>query len=197
MVVVKRTDLNRSDFKRDKLAILDNSTSDMSSFDIALLQSDFDVGTLEDMGIDIPDIGESFIDEEELMNNDNLQEMNTSKALEGKDITIYGDGKQTRSFCYVDDLVKGLIKMMNSPENITGPINLGNPAEFTIEEFAKLTLQKIPTKSGIVYKPLPKDDPTRRKPDITKAKELLKWQPVCNLSDGLDKTIKYFAGKER
>ena len=81
MVVVKRTDLNRSDFKRDKLAILDNSTSDMSSFDIALLQSDFDVGTLEDMGIDIPDIGESFIDEEELMNNDNLQEMNTSKAL--------------------------------------------------------------------------------------------------------------------
>ena len=120
-----------------------------------------------------------------------------NQALEGKDITIYGDGKQTRSFCYVDDLVKGLIKMMNSPENITGPINLGNPAEFTIEEFAKLTLQKIPTKSGIVYKPLPKDDPTRRKPDITKAKELLKWQPVCNLSDGLDKTIKYFAGKER
>lgn len=120
-----------------------------------------------------------------------------NQALEGKDITIYGDGKQTRSFCYVDDLVKGLIKMMNSPENITGPINLGNPAEFTMEELAKLTLQKIPTKSGIVYKPLPKDDPTRRKPDITKAKELLKWQPVCNLSDGLDKTIKYFAGKER
>ena len=81
LVVVKRTDLNRSDFKRDKLAILDNSTSDTSSFDIALLQSDFDVGTLEDIGIDIPDIGESFIDEEELMNNDNLQEMNTSKAL--------------------------------------------------------------------------------------------------------------------
>jgi UDP-glucuronate decarboxylase len=119
-----------------------------------------------------------------------------NQALEGKDITIYGDGKQTRSFCYVDDLVQGLIKMMNSDETITGPINLGNPSEFTMLELANLTLQKIDTKSNITYEPLPKDDPTKRKPDITKAKTLLHWEPVCNLSDGLDKTIAYFRGKQ-
>ena len=119
-----------------------------------------------------------------------------NQALNGEYITIYGDGKQTRSFCYVDDLINGLIKMMNSPKEITGPINLGNPSEFTMIELAKLVLEKIDTKSGIIYQPLPKDDPTRRKPNITKAKTLLGWQPTVSLSEGLDKTIEYFKSKK-
>jgi UDP-glucuronate decarboxylase len=117
-----------------------------------------------------------------------------NQALNGEDITIYGDGTQTRSFCYVDDLIKGLVKMMNSPKEVTGPVNLGNPGEFTMLELAKLTLEKINSKSNIVYRPLPKDDPTRRKPDITKAKTILGWEPKISLSEGLDKTIEYFKG---
>lgn len=115
-----------------------------------------------------------------------------NQALNGENITIYGDGRQTRSFCYIDDLVKGLIKMMNSPKEITGPINLGNPSEFTMLELAQLVLKKIKTKSSIVYQDLPQDDPARRKPDITKAIALLGWKPEVNLSEGLDKTISYF-----
>lgn len=119
-----------------------------------------------------------------------------NQALEGKDITIYGDGKQTRSFCYVDDLIRGLIKMMNSDDKITGPINLGNPAEFTISELANMIIRKINTNSSVVYNQLPKDDPIKRKPDITKAKKLLDWEPTIKLSDGLDMTIEYFRRKQ-
>ena len=114
------------------------------------------------------------------------------QALAGQDITLYGDGTQTRSFCYVDDLIEGLIRMMNSPEGFTGPINLGNPGEFTINELARLVLQKVEGEHRIIYKPLPKDDPTRRKPDITLAKEKLQWEPQVLLTEGLDKTIAYF-----
>lgn len=114
------------------------------------------------------------------------------QALRGEDITIYGNGTQTRSFCYVDDLIDGLMKMINSPKGITGPVNLGNPSEFTMEELAKLVLEKIETKSNIIYQPLPQDDPKRRRPCIDKARMLLGWQPTISLSDGLDKTIEYF-----
>ena len=120
-----------------------------------------------------------------------------NQALNGEDITIYGDGTQTRSFCYVDDLIRGLIKMMNSPKEITGPINLGNPSEFTMIELANLVLEKIKTKSHIIYQPLPKDDPTRRKPCIDKAINLLNWKPEIKLSDGLDKTIEYFKSQKK
>lgn len=114
------------------------------------------------------------------------------QALKGEDITIYGNGTQTRSFCYVDDMINGLIKMMNSSKEIIGPINLGNPVEFTMEELAKLILEKIETTSNVIYKPLPQDDPKRRKPCIDKAETLLGWRPVVSLNDGLDKTIEYF-----
>lgn len=120
-----------------------------------------------------------------------------NQALNGEDITIYGDGTQTRSFCYVDDLIRGLYKMMNSPKEITGPINLGNPSEFTMIELANLVLEKIKTKSHIIYQPLPKDDPTRRKPCIDKAINLLNWKPRICLSDGLDKTIEYFKQQKK
>ena len=112
------------------------------------------------------------------------------QALQNKDITIYGDGNQTRSFCFVDDLVDGLIKMMKS--NITGPINLGNPKEFTILELAKKIINITNSKSKIVFIPLPQDDPMQRKPDITKAKKYLNWYPKIDLDTGLIKTIKYF-----
>jgi len=114
------------------------------------------------------------------------------QALKGEDITIYGDGMQTRSFCFVDDLVEGIISMMNTSEDITGPINLGNPAEFSMLELAELVIKLTGAKSKIVYRPLPKDDPKRRKPDISKAKELLKWQPKVPLEKGLQRTIAYF-----
>ncbi len=114
------------------------------------------------------------------------------QALLGKDLTIYGDGAQTRSFCYIDDLINGLIKMMATKDNITGPINLGNDGEFTIGELAKLIKEKINPNLNITYKPLPSDDPTKRRPDISKAKEILNWQPEIKLKDGLDKTIAYF-----
>lgn len=114
------------------------------------------------------------------------------QALLGKDITIYGDGSQTRSFCYVDDLIELIIRVMNSDKNFTGPINTGNPGEFTIKELAEQVVAKIDTKSKIVYKDLPKDDPTQRCPDITLAKNVFGWEPTVKLSEGLDKAIAYF-----
>lgn len=114
------------------------------------------------------------------------------QALKGEDITIYGDGDQTRSFCYVDDLIEGIIKMMNSEDEFTGPINLGNPVEFTIKQLAEKILQKIDTKSKLVYKPLPQDDPLQRKPLIDSAKQNLNWEPSITLDKGLNNTIKYF-----
>ena len=114
------------------------------------------------------------------------------QALTGQDLTIYGEGTQTRSFCFVDDLVRGLIALMNSDKTVTGPINLGNPIEFTIKELASTVLEKIKSDSKLVLKPLPGDDPKQRCPDISKAKELLDWAPTINLSDGLNKTIPYF-----
>lgn len=114
------------------------------------------------------------------------------QALKNKDITIYGNGKQTRSFCYVDDLVSGLIKMMDSPNNITGPINLGNPNEFTISELAFKVKELTNSKSEIIFKSLPEDDPKQRKPDITLAKSILNWEPSIQLNEGLEKTIEYF-----
>ncbi len=113
-------------------------------------------------------------------------------ALTEQPLTIYGDGSQTRSFCYVDDLVNGLIAMMNAPEDVIGPINLGNPGEFTIAELAEQVLQQIPSAAGIEHLPLPVDDPVRRQPDITRAKETLDWQPTIALADGLTRTIEYF-----
>lgn len=115
------------------------------------------------------------------------------QALQNKDITIYGDGSQTRSFMYVDDLIEAFIRLMNTPDKVTGPVNLGNPVEFTMLQLANLVLQKIGSKSKISYQPLPADDPTQRKPDIALAKQLLNgWQPNIKLEEGLDKTIEYF-----
>jgi len=114
------------------------------------------------------------------------------QALKGENITIYGDGTQSRSFCYVDDLVEGIIKMMNTPQGIMGPINLGNPDEFTITELANIIIKKTNSSSAIVYKQLPEDDPKRRRPDITFAKQILKWEPNIPLEIGLEKTIKEF-----
>jgi UDP-glucuronate decarboxylase len=118
------------------------------------------------------------------------------QALKNEDITIYGDGSQTRSFQYVDDLIAGLIKMMNNPEQFVGPVNLGNPGEFTIKELAELVLKFIPdSKSQIIYKDLPADDPRQRKPDITLAQAKLDWTPKIKLEEGLEKTIEYFRTK--
>jgi UDP-glucuronate decarboxylase len=114
------------------------------------------------------------------------------QALLGRDITMYGDGKQTRSFCYVDDLVDGLMRLMNSADNVTGPINLGNPHEFTMLELATLVIELTGSKSKIVHKPLPQDDPLQRKPNITQAKTVLDWEPKIQLKEGLAKTIAYF-----
>lgn len=114
------------------------------------------------------------------------------QALKSKNLTVYGDGQQTRSFCYVDDLVDGLIKMMGSPKEISGPINLGNPNEFKINELAKKILNLIDSKSKIIFQDLPIDDPKQRCPDITKAKKILNWEPKINLEDGLKRTIADF-----
>ena len=113
------------------------------------------------------------------------------QAIKGEDLTIYGDGKQTRSFCYVDELIDGLIKLMNHPDCI-GPVNIGNPGEFTILELADTIIQKTNTSSRISMHPLPGDDPLQRKPDISIAKEQLMWEPRIALNEGLDKTIEYF-----
>lgn len=116
------------------------------------------------------------------------------QALGGKDITIYGDGSQTRSFCYVDDLVDGLIKLMESGDDVTGPINLGNPKENTILELGEKIIQLTGSKSKIVSRPLPQDDPVQRNPDISLANQLLDWQPYLPLDEGLRRTIGYFEG---
>jgi UDP-glucuronate decarboxylase len=115
-----------------------------------------------------------------------------TQALKGDDITIYGDGSQTRSFCYVDDLIDGLIKMMNSGNNLNGPINLGNPNEFTIKELAEKVIEMTRSDSKIIYKGLPQDDPKQRQPVITEALEQLNWAPKIELHQGLIKTISYF-----
>ena len=114
------------------------------------------------------------------------------QALRGEDITIYGDGSQTRSFCYVDDLIEGFLRLSDSPAEITGPINLGNPGEFTILELAEKVLEKIGGTSKLTRHPLPNDDPMQRRPDISKAKKHLDWEPKVALDEGLDKTIAYF-----
>ena len=117
------------------------------------------------------------------------------QALQGEDITIYGDGSQTRSFCYVDDLIEGFVRMMASPHKITGPFNMGNPIEFTIRELAETVLKMVGGKSKQVCMPLPQDDPKQRQPDISSAKQHLDWQPRFTLESGLEKTIDYFKKK--
>ncbi|MBF0121476.1 MAG: SDR family oxidoreductase [Desulfobacterales bacterium] len=114
------------------------------------------------------------------------------QALKGEPITIYGDGKQTRSFCYVDDLIEAFILLMDTSDDVTGPMNLGNPGEFTILELAEKIIYLTNSKSQIVFKPLPHDDPKQRKPDISLAKEIIGWDPKINLEEGLRYTIKYF-----
>jgi UDP-glucuronate decarboxylase len=114
------------------------------------------------------------------------------QALRGDDITIYGDGAQTRSFCYVDDLINGFLRMMDTPDEITGPINLGNPGEFTILQLADEVINLTGSKSRIVYKPLPSDDPRQRQPDISAARRCLDWTPTIDLRQGLTKTVAYF-----
>ena len=114
------------------------------------------------------------------------------QALTNQGITVYGDGSQTRSFCYVDDLIEGLIRMMNGPDDFVGPVNLGNPTEFTILDLAEKTIRLTGSKSKIIFKPLPQDDPLQRRPDITLAKEKLQWEPVIDVEKGLNKTIEYF-----
>ena len=114
------------------------------------------------------------------------------QALRGEDLTVFGDGSQTRSFCYVDDLVDGLMRLMDSADEVTGPINLGNPVEFTIRQLAELVIELTGSKSELVFKPLPQDDPKQRKPDISKAGAVLGWKPTIELKAGLEKTIAYF-----
>jgi UDP-glucuronate decarboxylase len=114
------------------------------------------------------------------------------QALRGENITVYGDGSQTRSFCYVDDLITGLIKMMATADSVTGPVNIGNPTEFTIMELAEAIIRLAGSRSQIIFHPLPPDDPTQRKPDISLAGQTLGWQPHIGLEEGLKKTIDYF-----
>jgi UDP-glucuronate decarboxylase len=114
------------------------------------------------------------------------------QALRGEDITIYGDGQQTRSFCYADDLVDAMVRMMATPDNVTGPINIGNPGEFTIRQLAEMVIELTGSRSKIVNRPLPSDDPKQRRPDISLAQEMLGWQPRTPLREGLIKTIAYF-----
>lgn len=116
------------------------------------------------------------------------------QALRGEDITMYGDGTQTRSFCYVDDLIDGMVRLMNSPAEFTGPVNIGNPGEFTMLELARKVIDMTGSKSQIVFRPLPSDDPLQRKPVISLAKEALGWEPSICLDEGLEKTIGYFKG---
>jgi UDP-glucuronate decarboxylase len=114
------------------------------------------------------------------------------QALTGQDITIYGDGRQTRSFCYVDDLVEGLIRLMNAPDDLTGPLNLGNPSEYTIRQLAEKSIELTRSSSNLVYRELPQDDPRQRQPDISKAKQFLNWSPTVDLDTGLSRTISDF-----
>ena len=114
------------------------------------------------------------------------------QSLHNRDITVFGDGTQTRSFCYIDDLVEGLLRLMGTPNGVTGPFNLGNPNEFTIRQLAELVIELTGSKSRIVNAPLPIDDPKQRQPDISKAQEVLGWEPAIQLRQGLAKTIQYF-----
>ena len=114
------------------------------------------------------------------------------QAIRGEDISIYGDGQQTRSFCYVDDLIEGLVRMMNTDVGLTGPVNLGNPKDVTMLELAERILTLVGSKSKLKFHPLPTDDPRQRKPDISKARDTLDWEPAVNLEDGLKVTIDYF-----
>lgn len=116
------------------------------------------------------------------------------QAIKGEPITIYGDGSQTRSFCYVDDLIDGMIRLMGSPVDFTGPVNIGNPGEFTMIELAEMVLHLVGGPSQITFMPLPQDDPKQRQPDIRLAKKQLGWQPTVSLEDGLKETIRYFRG---
>jgi UDP-glucuronate decarboxylase len=115
------------------------------------------------------------------------------QALRNEDITIYGDGTQTRSFCYIDDMVEGITKFVGLGEDFTGPLNLGNPDEYTIQELAEIILKLTNSKAKLVYKDLPSDDPKRRRPDITLAKKKLLWEPKTSLDDGIRKTVLYFS----
>ena len=119
------------------------------------------------------------------------------QALKGAPITVYGDGKQTRSFCYVDDLIDALVRLMATSDDFTGPVNLGNPEEFTILELARKVIANTGSKSEIVFKPLPSDDPVQRQPDISLAKQMLQWEPVVALNEGLRRTISYFRDERR
>ena len=114
------------------------------------------------------------------------------QALAGEDITLFGEGDQTRSFCYRDDLIEGFIRLMNADDEVTGPVNIGNPGEFTIRQLAELVIKMTDSPSKIVKRPLPLDDPTRRRPDISLAKEKLGWEPTVALEEGLAKTIDWF-----
>ena len=117
------------------------------------------------------------------------------QALRGEPVTLYGDGSQTRSFCYVEDLIEGFVRLMAAPDDVIGPINLGNPGEFTIRQLAELVIDMTGSKSEMVFKPLPQDDPTQRRPDISRAKEKLGWEPTVPLKEGLARTIAYFERK--
>jgi len=119
------------------------------------------------------------------------------QALKGAPITVYGDGKQTRSFCYVDDLIDALVRLMATSDDFTGPVNLGNPEEFTILELARKVIANTGSRSEIVFKPLPSDDPVQRQPDISLAKQMLQWEPVVALNEGLRRTISYFRAERR
>jgi UDP-glucuronate decarboxylase len=114
------------------------------------------------------------------------------QALLGEPLTLYGDGSQTRSFCYVDDLIEGMVRLMATPDDVTGPINLGNPEEFTVAELARLVIALTGSKSSLRHLPLPPDDPVRRRPDVTRARETLDWAPRMALEEGLSRTIEYF-----
>jgi UDP-glucuronate decarboxylase len=116
------------------------------------------------------------------------------QALANQGITVFGDGSQTRSFCYVDDMIEGLFRMMNAPDDFIGPVNLGNPDEFSILELAEMIIKLTVSKSKIIFNPLPQDDPLQRQPNITLAKERLDWEPKLNLEEGLKRTIEYFRG---
>jgi UDP-glucuronate decarboxylase len=114
------------------------------------------------------------------------------QALAGQDITVFGDGNQTRSFCYVDDLIEGLVRMMNGPDDFVGPVNIGNPGEFSVLAIAELIIKLTDSQSKLVFKSLPEDDPLQRQPDIALAKHMLGWKPTVDLQEGLMKTIEYF-----
>jgi UDP-glucuronate decarboxylase len=124
--------------------------------------------------------------------NDGRVVSNFIVALKGHNITIYGDGSQTRSFCYVDDLIEGFLRLMNTPNEVTGPVNLGNPGEFTIRELAEKVIEQTGSGSKLVFQPLPQDDPKQRQPDIGLARSTLNWEPKVPLEEGLNKTIAYF-----